>query len=67
MSGRRCRALRREFIAKHGRPPMGAEIVKTKVKGTRFLGLMRKIFTVDVVQPSEWRRLKKAHKESRAA
>jgi len=109
MSGSRTKALRRAFIAKHGRSPRGPRTEKgpafdptfgiskrpwsdvVKVAASRFMRIFpgakpemaphkmtdadkqrgpneviemftRKIFSVKITEPSEWRRWKKQHR-----
>jgi hypothetical protein len=52
VSGRRCKALLRQFRAAHGRPP-----AKTTYEGERLFGLEGGTYRYI---PSEWRRVKKA-------
>ena len=55
MSGRRCKALRRAFCKEHGRAP-----AKTTYEGSRLFGFEGGGYRYI---PSEWRRLKKAHRQ----
>ncbi len=57
MSGRRCKALRRAFQKKHGRPP---ELTRMSA-GVR----LGKLWLPSVREASEWRRLKKRHGRDR--
>ncbi len=57
MNGRRCKALRRAFLAANGRAPRKARIEWHRAQ----FGL-----PILSTHPSEWRRLKKAHRRAAA-
>lgn len=66
MSGKRCKALRREFIQKHGRAPRRA-VTETNLRTGRWLGKPLSWFQMSVNVASEWRRVKRAYLQRRAA
>lgn len=61
MRGARCKALRREFKREHGRLP---EAMVAKRTGS-WKGVLGRWFTMKVVVPSEWRRVKRDWKRRR--
>ena len=57
MSGKRCKALRREFKRVHGRAPSGPTFNETE-RTSNIAGKFLRWFQRETVQPSEWRRVK---------
>ena len=74
MSGKRCKALRREFKKRTGCAPETA-VVSITMRATfwlrRIKGILTKerieVPTLRVISPSEWRQVKKAYLRQRRA
>jgi hypothetical protein len=71
VSGRRCKTLRREFRAAHGRAPGGVEIRHwgRRMEGRNKSGRLRQLlFGAGLPATlSEWRRVKRAYVRRNAA
>ncbi len=64
MSGRRCKALRREFLRTHGRTPNPAQWGERKVnRRTRDGKHVVPVREIVVSSQSEWRQVKRAYME----
>jgi len=61
MSGRRAKALRRQFKRDYGREPRGAGMIRLRRSWNvlRNLGFWSWVFAPDAKAPSEWRAYKR--------
>ena len=58
MSGKRCKALRREFKRVHGRAVNGSTFKETE-RTSNVAGKFMRWLQRETVQPSEWRHIKR--------